>query len=68
MCARPSCCFSPRSGPAGCETIAPALLAGKIVLSDRFLDSSTVYQESPQSRGDPVAQINLFAVGNVMRI
>ena len=26
------------------EVIAPALLAGKVVLSDRFLDSSTVYQ------------------------
>jgi dTMP kinase len=49
------------------EVIAPALIAGKVVLSDRFLDSSTVYQGIARNlAADPVAQINLFAVGNVM--
>jgi len=49
------------------EIIAPALIAGKIVLSDRFLDSSTVYQGIGRNLAlDPVNQINRFAVGNVM--
>jgi dTMP kinase len=49
------------------EIIAPALGRGAIVLSDRFLDSSTVYQGIARNlAADPVAQINRFAVGNVM--
>jgi len=49
------------------QVIAPALLSGKVVLSDRFLDSSTVYQGIARNLGsDPVQQINRFAVGNVM--
>src|SRR5881275_2283600 len=49
------------------EVIAPALLRGAIVLSDRYLDSSTVYQGIGRNlAADPVAQINRFAVGNVM--
>jgi dTMP kinase len=49
------------------EVITPALLAGKDVLSDRFLDSSTVYQGIARNlAADPVAQINRFAIGNVM--
>ena len=49
------------------QVIAPALLRGVIVLSDRFLDSSTVYQGIGRNlAADPVAQINRFAVGNVM--
>lgn len=49
------------------EVIAPALLAGRMVLSDRFLDSSTVYQGIARNlASDPVQQINHFAVGNVM--
>jgi dTMP kinase len=49
------------------EVIAPALTSGKIVLSDRFLDSSTVYQGIGRNlAADPVNQINRFAVGNVM--
>lgn len=49
------------------EIIAPALVAGKFVLSDRYLDSSTVYQGIARNLADePVAQINRFAVGNVM--
>ena len=49
------------------EVIAPALVEGKIVLSDRYLDSSTVYQGIGRNlAADPVNQINRFAVGNVM--
>ena len=49
------------------EVIAPALLRGAFVLSDRFLDSSTVYQGIGRNlSADPVNQINRFAVGNVM--
>ena len=49
------------------EVIAPALIAGKVVVSDRFLDSSTVYQGIARNlASDPVQQINQFAVGNVM--
>jgi dTMP kinase len=49
------------------EVIAPALLRGAVVLSDRYLDSSTVYQGIARNlAADPVAQINRFAVGEVM--
>src|SRR5436190_20887865 len=41
------------------EVIAPALLRNAIVLSDRYLDSSTVYQGIGRNlAADPVAQIN----------
>jgi dTMP kinase len=49
------------------EVIAPALARGAIVLSDRFLDSSTVYQGIARNLAPgPVDQINRFAVGDVM--
>ena len=49
------------------EVIVPALMRGAIVLSDRYLDSSTVYQGIGRNlAADPVNQINRFAVGNVM--
>ena len=49
------------------EVIAPAMLRGTVVLTDRFLDSSTVYQGVARNLSlDPVNQINRFAVGNVM--
>ena len=49
------------------EKIAPALAAGTIVLADRFLDSTTVYQGVAR-RLDPaqVAAINRFAVGDYL--
>jgi len=51
------------------EVMVPALLKGAIVLSDRFLDSSTVYQGIGRNLGsDPVSMINRFAVGNVMPV
>lgn len=49
------------------EVILPALVRGAIVLSDRYLDSSTVYQGIGRNlAASPVSQINRFAVGNVM--
>jgi dTMP kinase len=48
------------------EVIQPALDAGKIVLCDRYLDSTTVYQGVARAL-DPaeVATINQFAAGTV---
>lgn len=49
------------------ETIAPAIKAGKIVLCDRYLDSTTVYQGvGRQIAAEPVHMINQFAVGDVL--
>ncbi|HEY1793663.1 MAG TPA: dTMP kinase [Opitutaceae bacterium] len=49
------------------ETIAPALVKGQMVICDRYLDSSTVYQGIGRNLGaDPVSHINRFAVGSVM--
>ena len=49
------------------EQILPALAAGTIVLADRFLDSTTVYQGVAR-RLDPaqVHAINRFAVGDCL--
>ncbi len=48
------------------ELMLPSLKEGKIVLCDRFLDSTTVYQGAARSiSSDPVAFINQFAVGPV---
>jgi dTMP kinase len=49
------------------EVIAPALKRGAVVLSDRYLDSSTVYQGIARNLAPgPVSEINRFAVGDVM--
>ncbi|HEX9782624.1 MAG TPA: dTMP kinase [Opitutaceae bacterium] len=49
------------------QVLVPSLAAGKIVLCDRFLDSTTVYQGAARSLSpDPVNQINQFAVGDVL--
>ncbi len=48
------------------ELMQPALEKGHIVLCDRFLDSTTVYQGAARSiSSDPVAFINQFATGQV---
>ena len=49
------------------ETLMPTLAEGTIVLADRFLDSTTVYQGVAR-RLDPaqVAAINGFAVGSLL--
>ncbi len=49
------------------QIIVPRLLRGQTVISDRYLDSSTVYQGVARNLAmDPVNFINHFAVGNVM--
>jgi len=49
------------------EVILPALQRGAVVLSDRYLDSSTVYQGIARNLAHgAVDQINRFAVGQVM--
>lgn len=49
------------------EVIIPGLQSGKIVLSDRFLDSTTVYQGvARRLSNDPVQIINSFAAGNIV--
>ncbi len=49
------------------EVLVPNLAKGRIVLCDRFLDSTTVYQGAARSLSpDPVNQINQFAVGDVL--
>lgn len=49
------------------EVIAPALMAGSVVVSDRFVDSSIAYQGAGQGLGEgTVARINVFAVDRWM--
>jgi dTMP kinase len=49
------------------EVVAPALLENKVVLCDRFLDSTTVYQGVARGLDpDAVRAINAFAVGPTM--
>ena len=49
------------------EVIAPALKQGQIVICDRFLDSTTVYQGAGRRLdAKAVAAINQFAVGDCL--
>ncbi|CDQ37795.1 dTMP kinase [Virgibacillus salexigens] len=49
------------------EKVLPALNQGKIVLCDRFIDSSLVYQGYARGLGmDEVLKINQFAIGDCM--
>ncbi len=49
------------------EVILPALQEGKVVLCDRYLDSTTVYQGvARQLASDPVQAVNEFAIGNLL--
>lgn len=49
------------------EKVAPALQEGKIVISDRFIDSSLVYQGIARGIGiEKVYQMNLFATEELM--
>ncbi len=49
------------------EVILPSLDEGKIILCDRFLDSTTVYQGVGRKiAAEPVHIINTFAVGDLM--
>lgn len=44
------------------QVIKPALAAGKIVICDRFVDSSIAYQGYGRGLGEPVAVINGYAI------
>ncbi len=44
------------------EVIKPALAAGKVVVCDRFVDSSLAYQGYGRKLGEPVLTINTFAI------
>ena len=49
------------------QVISPALEAGRVVVSDRFLDSSLAYQGMARGLGvEEVEQINRFATGGLM--
>lgn len=49
------------------EVIRPALLRGAVVLCDRFLDSTTVYQGVARALSpEEVASVNSFAVGETL--
>ncbi len=48
------------------EVIAPAVEAGKIVICDRFVDSSIAYQGAGRQLGDSVDIINRYAVNGCM--
>ncbi|MFH1513766.1 MAG: dTMP kinase [Bacillota bacterium] len=49
------------------EVIRPAVEAGKLVLCDRFVDSSIAYQGGGRELGvDEVGQINAFAIGDMI--
>ncbi|WP_309399503.1 dTMP kinase [Cerasicoccus maritimus] len=49
------------------EVIQPGIASGKVILCDRFLDSTTVYQGVARKLSeDPVSSINRFAVGDAM--
>jgi dTMP kinase len=49
------------------EVILPEIEDGRIILCDRFLDSTTIYQGvARQVSEDPIQAINDFAVGDIM--
>ncbi|MDN4608879.1 dTMP kinase [Sporosarcina highlanderae] len=49
------------------ERIIPSIIEGKIVLCDRFIDSSLAYQGHARGLGmDDVMSINAFAIGETM--
>lgn len=48
------------------ELIRPALAEGKVVICDRYVDSSIAYQAHGRELGDMVAAVNAYAVDGLM--
>ncbi len=48
------------------ELIRPALSAGKVVICDRFIDSSLAYQGYGRHLGDSIMAINEYAIAGCM--
>lgn len=48
------------------ELIRPSIEQGKVVICDRFLDSSIAYQAYGRNLGDAVQQINSYAIDGLM--
>ena len=48
------------------EKVIPALKEGKLVLCDRFLDSSLAYQAWGRELGSSVLEINSYGIGDCM--
>lgn len=48
------------------EVIKPAIENGKVVICDRFVDSSIAYQGYGRNLGSMVEEINKFAIGDCM--
>ena len=47
------------------EKIVPALEEGKVVICDRYVDSSVAYQAYGRELGDMVADVNSYATGGL---
>ena len=59
--------FAAARGQHLAEKVIPALQEGKVVLCDRFIDSSLAYQGHARGLGiDEVYAINKFAIGETM--
>lgn len=48
------------------EVIAPSIESGKVVICDRFVDSSVAYQTYGRGLGSSVVEVNRYAVQGIM--